>query len=99
MKIKILNSAIEDLINGYKFYERLGHGLGSYFIDSLFSDIDSLQLFAGVHQKCFGDYHRMLSRRFPYSIYYKTENDIVTVYAVLDCRQNPEKIKRKLIKS
>jgi len=96
MKIKILNSALEDLIDGYKFYERLDQGLGSYFLDSLFSDIDSLQLFAGIHQKYFGDYHRILSRRFPYAIYYKTGNDIVTVYAVLDCRQDSEKIKRRL---
>ena len=51
MKVKILKSALDDLINGYKFYERLSQRLGSYFLDSLFSDIDSLQLFAGIHQK------------------------------------------------
>lgn len=42
MNLKILPSANVDLINGYHFYERQSQGLGSYFIDSLFSDIDSL---------------------------------------------------------
>jgi len=42
------------------FYEKLSEGLGSYFIDTLFSDIDSLQLYGGIHKKYFG-FHRMLS--------------------------------------
>ena len=95
MKIKILESAIEDLKRGHGFYEKLSKGLGSYFIDTLFSDIDSLQLYGGIHQKHFG-YHRMLSKRFPFAIYYKVEEDTVIVYAVLDCRQNPDTIKKKL---
>lgn len=49
MKIKLLFSALEDLSNGRLFYEKQGEGLGEYFFDSLFSDIDSLVLFAGIH--------------------------------------------------
>jgi len=36
-------------------------------------------------------YYRLLSKRFPFAIYYKIMSEIVYVYAVLDCRQNPEK--------
>lgn len=35
---------------------------------SIFSDIDSLQLYAGIHLKAFG-YFRLLSKRFPYAVY------------------------------
>ena len=49
MKIKILSSAVEDLYAGRLFYERQGEGVGEYFFDSLFSDIDSLVLYAGKH--------------------------------------------------
>ena len=69
MKIKILPSAICDLDRGRMFYARQGESVGDYFLDSLFSDIDSLELYAGVHMKVF-DYHRMLARRFPYAVYY-----------------------------
>ncbi len=95
MKIKILESAVEDLKRSYDFYEKLSKGLGSYFLNTLFSDIDSLQLYGGIHQNHFG-YHRMLSKRFPFAIYYKVREDTVIVYAVLDCRQNPEKIQKRL---
>jgi hypothetical protein len=41
MKIKILISAVKDLEAGRLFYEKQGEGLGNYFFDTLFSDIDS----------------------------------------------------------
>jgi hypothetical protein len=42
MNIRILNAAQQDLVNGYRFYEAQTKGLGSYFIDSLYADIDFL---------------------------------------------------------
>jgi len=44
MKIELLDSAEKDLLDGFKFYERQSRGLGNYFLDSLFSDIESLRL-------------------------------------------------------
>jgi hypothetical protein len=64
MKVKLLSTALEDLFEDRLFYERQGEGLGEYFFDSLFSDIDSLIFYAGIHQKIFG-YYRMLAKRFP----------------------------------
>ncbi len=96
MRIKLLSSAVEDLYEGRLFYERQGEGLGDYFFDSLFSDIDSLTLYAGMHPKFFG-YHRLLSKRFPYAIYYRMEEgSVVVVWRVLDLRRNPAKIRQSL---
>jgi len=96
MKIKVLSSAIEDLYEGRLFYEKQGTGLGEYFFDSLFSDIDSLVLYGGIHAKFHG-FHRMLSKRFPYAIYYKLEGEkLVVVYRVLDLRRDPKKIRLTL---
>ena len=95
MKIRILESASQDLIDGFHFYDKQSAGLGNYFIDSLFSDIDSLQIYAGIHSIYFG-YHRMLSKRFPFAIYYKLSDTEVLVYAILDCRRNPAWIKKQL---
>lgn len=96
MKIKLLSSALEDLSEGRSFYNKQGEGLGEYFFDSLFSDIDSLVLYAGIHQKVYG-YHRMLSKRFPYAIYYRLEEETsVMVYRVLDLRRDPKKTRKAL---
>ena len=96
MKINILKSASQDLINGFNFYEKQSEGLGKYFIDSLFSDIDSLTLYAGIHQIHFNRYYRLLSKRFPFAIYYKIKENTVFIYAVLDCRRSPLWIRKKL---
>ena len=92
MKIEILPSAVDDLHRGWQFYERQQQGLGDYFQDSLFSDIESLHLFPGVHREVFG-YHRLLSKRFPFSIYYEYDGaDCVLIYRVLDMRRDPNSI-------
>jgi hypothetical protein len=96
MKVRILTSAFKDLAAGRLFYDRQGEGLGEYFFDSVFSDIDSLALYGGIHRKVFG-YHRLLARRFPYAVYYMIDSEgSVLVYRVLDCRQNPAKTRRAL---
>ncbi len=95
MKIEILDEAQQDLIEGFQFYESRESGVGSYFLDCLFSDIDSLLLFAGIHQIVYG-YHRSLSKRFPFAIYYDVVGELIRVHAVLDCRRNPAWIRKQL---
>ena len=95
MKIKILSSGKEDLKQGYNFYSEQGEGLGSYFLDSLYSDVDSLLVSAGVHEKHFG-YYRALSKRFPFAIYYSLVDETILVSAILDCRMEPAWIREKL---
>jgi hypothetical protein len=96
MRIEILSEANDDLLKGYYFYERQGPNLGDYFLDSLYSDIDSLLVYAGIHPLVYGR-HRSLSKRFPYAIYYSVEAETVRVHAVLDCRRSPSWTRRRLV--
>ena len=92
MNVRILPSAIEDLRYGWSFYERQQEGLGEYFQDSLFSDIDSLILFPGVHRVVFGC-HRLLSKRFPYAVYYEYDGgEQILAFRILDMRRHPDTI-------
>jgi hypothetical protein len=79
MKVRVLRPALNDLAAGRHFYDRHQRGIGDYFFDSLFSDIDSLTLFAGIHRIEFG-FHRMLASRFPYAIYYRLIGDEAVVF-------------------
>ena len=95
MKIEILDIAIQDIVAGQQFYENQQEGLGIYFQDTLFSDIDALLLYAEIHQQYFR-YYRALSKRFPYAIYYRLNDNTIQVWRVLDYRQNPLKIAKAL---
>jgi len=67
----------------------LGAGLGSYFLDLLFSDSDSLQLYAGIHPIHFEHFFRLLANRFPYAVHDEVKEQAVFVRAVLDLRRAP----------
>jgi len=95
MKIKVLDDAEADMLQAIHFYEKQSAGLGNYFLDTIMSDIESLHIYAGIHIKMW-EYHRLLSKRFPFSIYYKKHNNIIYVYAVLDNRQKPQHIEERL---
>ena len=97
MIIDILDEAKEDIINGGLFYRRQGgEPLKDYFVDSIFASIDALACSANAHPVRHGC-RRLLSDRFPYSIYYRIEDDVVKVWRVLDNRRDPEWIERQLV--
>jgi hypothetical protein len=96
MKVQILASAKDDLIEGFHFYEDKEAGLGDYFLSSLYADIEALKLFAGIHPIAYRHFHRALSNRFPFAIYYTQEQDSLLIRAVVDCRRNPSWIRQRI---
>lgn len=95
MRINILPPARFDLIEGYWFYEERSAGLGDYFVESIFADIESLRVYAGIHPFRYGKY-RMVATRFPYSIFYLVEETEIRIYAALDDRRDPDWISDRL---
>lgn len=95
MRVKILEAARLDLLAGHAFYERREVGVGDHFLNTLFAEIDSLALHAGQHLQKNGLF-KMLSIKFPYAIYYRIEENCAVVRAVLDCRRDPARIRRRL---
>ena len=95
MRIRVLPEAERDLDVGAAFYESQSPGAGGYFIRELLGDIDGLLKHGGVHAKYCG-FHRAVSRRFPFAIFYERNDDVIDVYAVLDCRQDPAVIDGRL---
>ena len=94
--IRISDEALDDLSDGYRFYEAQDQGLGDYFTSCLRADIESLRLYAGIHRVVYQDYHRLLSRVFPFGIFYTVEQDAVVIWAILDMRRDPSWIKARL---
>jgi hypothetical protein len=95
MTVVILEDAAGDIESGRRFYESREPGIGDYFVESILSDLGSLGLYAGVHAVHFG-FHRMLSKRFPFGLYYEVEGGTAYVYAILDMRRDPLWIHREL---
>lgn len=88
MIVNISSDAETDISEGYWFHEKQRDGLGDYFRDCIVADIDSLAFYGGIHEISYG-YHRKLASRFPFAVYYKVDDEVVTVVAVLDARRDP----------
>lgn len=95
MHIKILDDAQEDILLATLFYELQQDRAGDYFLDSISSDIESLYLYVGIHPLRFG-YYTLFSKRFPYTIYYLLDEEVIKIVAVFDDRQNPKKVENRL---
>jgi hypothetical protein len=95
MRVELRVEARRDLLDGAWFYEQQREGLGTYFTDRLFEDLERLEGEAGIHEVVFG-LHRKLARRFPFAIYYKIVSSVIDVVAVLDCRRDPESTAKRL---
>jgi len=93
--VVVLKEVADDLNDGKSFYDQRGAGVGDYFWDSLVADLESLIIYAGIHNKKHGLY-RMLAKRFPYAVYYEIADDVAYVVAVLPMRRSPAWINRKL---
>lgn len=66
MEIKILRSAQQDLVDAYYLYEQQRQGIGQYFLDNVYTDIESLSSTAGIHPVVFNTYHRLLAKKIPF---------------------------------
>jgi len=93
--IKLSHTAVGGLNRGYLYYERQEVGLGDYFKNTLLAEIEGLTVTAGIHRMV-RSHHRMISRVFPYAIYYKFSDNTADVRAVIDCRRNPDWIDKQL---
>ena len=96
MNVIILDPAKDDLTEGFWFYESKEYGLGHYFLDTIYSEIDSLEKYGGIHPMYEPPYYLMISDRFPFSIYYFIEDGDILVEAVIDQRRNPQWISQRL---
>ncbi|MFM2171815.1 MAG: hypothetical protein RI957_2044 [Verrucomicrobiota bacterium] len=69
IQVRISSDALEDLEDGFRFFELREPGLGDYFLSQLRADIDGLKITAGIHRRPYRHLHRLLSRRFPYAYF------------------------------
>lgn len=96
IRVRLSEDALQDLNDGFLFYEAQSIGLGDYYASCLRADIEGLRVAGGIHRVVHQDYHRLLSKVFPYGIFYTMDEDCAVVWAVIDLRRDPEWIRRKL---
>ncbi|MBI4667211.1 MAG: type II toxin-antitoxin system RelE/ParE family toxin [Nitrospinae bacterium] len=82
-------SAEEDVRQAYRWYEEQRKGLGEDFLLCIEAAINAIKesplSFPAIHKNA----RRILTRRFPYSIFYVASGATITIVAVFHCHRAP----------
>jgi plasmid stabilization system protein ParE len=91
-----LLSADVDIQSAFEIYEEKQAGRGELFMRHLefaFTNLRSFPEMAPIHS---GIYRRLLVPKYPYAIFYSIEGGRIIVCGVMNLRQDPEAISKRL---
>jgi toxin ParE1/3/4 len=74
----------------FDWYQNLGTKLGIKFVEEVQKTFDRISLNPLMHSIVFADVRKAVVRKFPYSVFYRSQDDRVEVLAVFHSSRNPE---------
>ena len=95
-ELVFLFSADADIQAAYEFYEAYQTVRGEVFLRHLDLAFERIRTFPELAPLFHSSYRRLLVRGFPYGIFYVIEGHRIIVSGVLDLRQDPAAIRRRL---
>ena len=95
----LLLQADRDIQSAFDRYENYQTGRGDVFIRQLDFTLTLLRQHPEIATVYSGPYRRMRIRDFPYGIFYQRQSTRLIIVAIVDLRQNPETIRKKLFGS
>jgi plasmid stabilization system protein ParE len=96
MDLILLLQADRDIQSAFERYENYQAGRGDIFMRQLDIAFMLLRRYPEKAPVYAGQYRRMLIRDFPYGIFYQAQPTRLIVAAVMDLRQDPRTIRKKL---
>lgn len=95
-RVELLRGAEADLLEHFVHLEERRAGSGERFYRSIDMALELLRQQPHMAPLCDAKYRRLVLRAYKIGIFYALEGERVMVGAILDLRQNPEAIARRL---
>jgi plasmid stabilization system protein ParE len=90
-RLFVEEAARADLADAFRWYEGQRAGLGSEFLAALPVVFERIEENPMAYPIIRGTTRRVLLRRFPYSVFYVVDPDLVAVTAVMHGRRDPRR--------
>jgi plasmid stabilization system protein ParE len=97
IELILLQQADVDIQAAFDRHEDYQEGRGEVFMRHLDAALTLLRQNPEMGPPYARSYRRMLVRDFPYGIFYSVQPTRLVVVAVMDLRQDPETIRRKVL--
>lgn len=98
-KLLLYPRAVLDIEHTVRWYEAQREGLGREFESTLEAALERIRRTPEAFPLEFGDFRRVLLRRFPYQVFFRFDVSTVFVMLVFHTSQNPTTLRRVLRKS
>jgi plasmid stabilization system protein ParE len=87
--IKFHSEARKEFFKAANYYEEQVVGLGDIFIDEVENVLEVIEQYPSSGTKITPAERRFLVSRFPYGVVYTVEEDLITIFAIMNLRQKP----------
>ena len=91
MKLYYAQGARRDIESAFEWYEKQKQGLGFDFLDSIEYVIKNILEYPEMYPISHAKFRKCVIRKFPFSIFYTTEDQAIIIHAVFDNRQDQKK--------
>ncbi len=88
-KVKFAKDASYEFRKSVEWYESRAHGLGLTFTDEIDSTIERIQLNPDFYQRVTENIRKIQVNKFPYSVYYTTEDDTLVILRIFHNKRKP----------
>jgi toxin ParE1/3/4 len=89
LEITFHEDADNELKAAAVFYESRQAGLGDLFLERIDQGLDLIRAQPRAGQQLFDEFHRILTRQFPYSIVYRVAGDQIFIIAIAHWSRRP----------
>ena len=84
-----------DVADAAAWYENQSTGLGSEFLDEILATCNSISEYPQMYPILHRDTRRAVINKFPFGLYYRVENNLVTIVAVMHGSRDPNKWQKR----
>lgn len=88
-RVRLTRLAAGDVAKARAWYEQQPPGLGTSFLEEIDAAIERIAAAPDAYPFVVGDARRILVRRFPYSIYFRSGTTLIRIIPVLHQRRAP----------
>jgi toxin ParE1/3/4 len=95
LELVIRPEAEADALEAYRWYGEQLPGLGDDFLTEIDRALENIRTNPEAHRKLHREFRRVLTRRFPYAVFYAVRGDRIVVFAMLHTARDPRLWKKR----
>jgi len=84
-----------DALEAYRWYSEQLPGLGEEFLAEIDRALETIRANPEAHRKLHREFRRVLTRRFPYAVFYAVRGDRIVAFAILHTARDPALWKKR----